>query len=204
MQLNVAPAASRYMLDLERENRTLWRTNQRLARDKLAVADSAAASALRPPATSDELPARVSSAVAARRDELAQRTGDGGAQRSFRTALTLVLLRDPRPPEAGSAEMSTVAVGSSRRDRRPRARRCWRACRPCSGSWSCSASGCGWRSGAPTARRSSTSPTRASTPTLARGELFARRDAGRSATRSSSGPCTRSPTRSSSRSPSSI
>ena len=49
MQLNVAPAPSRYMLDLERENRTLWRTNQRLARDKLAVADSAAASALRPP-----------------------------------------------------------------------------------------------------------------------------------------------------------
>jgi 2-polyprenyl-3-methyl-5-hydroxy-6-metoxy-1,4-benzoquinol methylase len=46
MQLNAAPVFNRYMLDLERENRMLWRANQRLARDKVGTADSAAASAL--------------------------------------------------------------------------------------------------------------------------------------------------------------
>lgn len=46
MQLSVAPAFTRHMLDLERENRMLWRTNQRLARDTGAIADSAAASTL--------------------------------------------------------------------------------------------------------------------------------------------------------------
>jgi len=46
MQLNAAPVFNRYMLDLERENRMLWRANQRLARDTGATADSAAASAL--------------------------------------------------------------------------------------------------------------------------------------------------------------
>jgi hypothetical protein len=47
MQLAVAPTFHRYMLDLERENRVLWRTNVRLAREKLGVADSAAAAALK-------------------------------------------------------------------------------------------------------------------------------------------------------------
>ncbi len=44
MQLAVAPSFNRYMLDLERENKALWRANQRLARDTGAIADSAAAS----------------------------------------------------------------------------------------------------------------------------------------------------------------
>lgn len=47
MQLSVAPNFHRYMLELESENRTLWRTNQRLARARLGVADSAAAAALK-------------------------------------------------------------------------------------------------------------------------------------------------------------
>jgi SAM-dependent methyltransferase len=46
MQLNVAPVFNRYMLDLERENRMLWRANQRLARDTGGIADSAAAAEL--------------------------------------------------------------------------------------------------------------------------------------------------------------
>ena len=46
IQLTVAPTFHRYMLDLERENRVLWRTNVRLARERLGVADSAAAAAL--------------------------------------------------------------------------------------------------------------------------------------------------------------
>jgi SAM-dependent methyltransferase len=46
MRLNVAPVHNRYMLDLERENRMLWRANQRLARNTGEAADSAAASAL--------------------------------------------------------------------------------------------------------------------------------------------------------------
>ena len=55
MQLAVAPSFNRYMLDLERENKALWRANQRLARDTGAIADSAAATALTP--EQDELPA---------------------------------------------------------------------------------------------------------------------------------------------------
>ncbi len=47
MQLSVAPNFHRYMLELERENRTLWRANLRLARERLGVADSAAAAALK-------------------------------------------------------------------------------------------------------------------------------------------------------------
>ena len=46
MQLTVAPTFHGYMLDLERENRALWHTNARLARERLGVADSAAAAAL--------------------------------------------------------------------------------------------------------------------------------------------------------------
>lgn len=48
MQLAVAPAFNSYMLELERFNRQLWRTNQRLARERLGVADSAAATSLAP------------------------------------------------------------------------------------------------------------------------------------------------------------
>lgn len=47
VQLTVAPTFHRYMLGLERENRVLWRTNVRLARARLGVADSAAAAALK-------------------------------------------------------------------------------------------------------------------------------------------------------------
>ena len=57
MQLAVAPSFNRYMLDLERENKALWRANQRLARDTGAIADSAAATALTP--EQDELPAHL-------------------------------------------------------------------------------------------------------------------------------------------------
>jgi SAM-dependent methyltransferase len=46
MHLTVAPASNTYMLELERANRRLWRENRRLARERLGVADSAAASAL--------------------------------------------------------------------------------------------------------------------------------------------------------------
>ncbi len=49
MQLAVAPAFNSYMLELERANRELWRTNQRLARAYLGAADSAAAAMLAPP-----------------------------------------------------------------------------------------------------------------------------------------------------------
>jgi len=48
MQLAVAPAFNSYILELERFNRELWRTNQRLARDRVGVADSAAAAVLAP------------------------------------------------------------------------------------------------------------------------------------------------------------
>lgn len=65
MQLAVAPAFNRYMLDLERENRQLWRTNQRLARGKLAQADAAAATVLRGQAGAEErLPGRLETAAA--------------------------------------------------------------------------------------------------------------------------------------------
>jgi SAM-dependent methyltransferase len=61
MQPSVAPVFNRYILDLERENRMLWRTNQRLARDVGALADSAAASELnrRHGGGAPELPARL-------------------------------------------------------------------------------------------------------------------------------------------------
>lgn len=48
MQLAVAPTHNSYMLELERFNKELWRTNQRLARERLGVADSAAAARLAP------------------------------------------------------------------------------------------------------------------------------------------------------------
>jgi SAM-dependent methyltransferase len=47
MEFVAAPTFSSYMLQLERANRRLWRTNQRLAREWLGVADSAAASAIK-------------------------------------------------------------------------------------------------------------------------------------------------------------
>jgi SAM-dependent methyltransferase len=47
LQAVAAPTFNSYMLQLERANRRLWRTNQQLARDRLGVADSGAASALR-------------------------------------------------------------------------------------------------------------------------------------------------------------
>ncbi len=43
MQLSVAPTFHRYMLDLERENRVLWRANSATRTRRLGVADSAAA-----------------------------------------------------------------------------------------------------------------------------------------------------------------
>lgn len=46
MQLVVAPASSTYMLALERANKRLWRTNQQLARERIGMADSAAAALL--------------------------------------------------------------------------------------------------------------------------------------------------------------
>jgi 2-polyprenyl-3-methyl-5-hydroxy-6-metoxy-1,4-benzoquinol methylase len=42
MQLEAAPLANRYMRNLERANKVLWRTNQRLGRSHLGKADSAA------------------------------------------------------------------------------------------------------------------------------------------------------------------
>jgi SAM-dependent methyltransferase len=57
MQLAVAPSFNRYILDLERENKALWRTNERLARDTGGIADSAAAAALTQ--QQDELPAHL-------------------------------------------------------------------------------------------------------------------------------------------------
>ncbi|MCD6015285.1 MAG: Methyltransferase type 12 [Solirubrobacterales bacterium] len=47
MQLAVTASFNRYMVDLEQQNRALRRANQRLARERLGVADSAAASVLR-------------------------------------------------------------------------------------------------------------------------------------------------------------
>ena len=46
MHLTAAPASNTYMLDLERANRRLWRENRRMARERLGMADSAAAAAL--------------------------------------------------------------------------------------------------------------------------------------------------------------
>jgi hypothetical protein len=46
LRLEVAPVFNTYMLELERSNRRLWRTNQRLARGYLGIADSAAATTL--------------------------------------------------------------------------------------------------------------------------------------------------------------
>jgi SAM-dependent methyltransferase len=48
MQLAVAPAFNSYMVELERANRELWRTNHRLSREYLGVADSAAAAQIAP------------------------------------------------------------------------------------------------------------------------------------------------------------
>jgi SAM-dependent methyltransferase len=66
MQLNAAPVFNRYMLDLERENRMLWRANQRLARDT-GQADSAAAAELnrRHGGGAPELPASLEPIAAA-------------------------------------------------------------------------------------------------------------------------------------------
>ena len=89
MQLAVAPAFNRYMLDLERENRALWRTNQRLARGAGAIADSAAATALQP--DHDELPARLEPVA-----EVGTRVAKGLGTVVLSIlphALTLVLLR---------------------------------------------------------------------------------------------------------------
>lgn len=47
MQLAVTASCNRYMVDLEQQNRALRRANQRLARERLGVSDSAAASVLR-------------------------------------------------------------------------------------------------------------------------------------------------------------
>jgi 2-polyprenyl-3-methyl-5-hydroxy-6-metoxy-1,4-benzoquinol methylase len=46
LRLGVAPTFNTYMLDLERANQRLWRTNQQLARQQLGIADSAAAATL--------------------------------------------------------------------------------------------------------------------------------------------------------------
>jgi hypothetical protein len=46
VRLGVAPVPNTHMLDLERANRRLLRTNRELARERLGVADSAAAAAL--------------------------------------------------------------------------------------------------------------------------------------------------------------
>jgi SAM-dependent methyltransferase len=46
LRLAVAPAFNTYMLELERANTRLWRTNQQLARGYLGTADSAAATTL--------------------------------------------------------------------------------------------------------------------------------------------------------------
>lgn len=43
MELAAAPAFNAYMLDLERSNERLWQTNLRLSRERLGIADSAAA-----------------------------------------------------------------------------------------------------------------------------------------------------------------
>jgi SAM-dependent methyltransferase len=56
MHLNVAPASNTYMLDLERTNRQLWRVNRRMARERLGVADSAAAAALEQLRRAEEAP----------------------------------------------------------------------------------------------------------------------------------------------------
>lgn len=54
----VAPQQNTYMLDLERANKRLWRTNQELARERLGKADSAAAALLAkvPPELADGAP----------------------------------------------------------------------------------------------------------------------------------------------------
>jgi hypothetical protein len=89
MQLAVAPSFNRYMVDLERENKALWRTNQRLARDTGAIADSAAATALTQ--EPDELPAHLEPVA-----EVGTRVAKGlwtVVLSILPHALTLVLLR---------------------------------------------------------------------------------------------------------------
>ena len=57
MQMVVAPEENTYMLDLERANKRLWRTNQELARGHLGKADSASAALLaKVPPDPDEEP----------------------------------------------------------------------------------------------------------------------------------------------------
>jgi SAM-dependent methyltransferase len=54
MRLTAAPSLNTYMLDLERTNRRLWRTNLRLGRERMGIADSAAAAALERLRVADE------------------------------------------------------------------------------------------------------------------------------------------------------
>lgn len=58
MRMVLAPQQNSYMLDLERANKRLWRTNQELARERLGKADSAAAALLAkiPPEPEEEPP----------------------------------------------------------------------------------------------------------------------------------------------------
>lgn len=91
MQLSVAPSFNHYMLDLERENKRLRQTNQRLAREPLAIADSAAASALGPGDRPAELPPGLERVA-----EVGTRVAKGLAivvLNILPHALTLVLLR---------------------------------------------------------------------------------------------------------------
>jgi 2-polyprenyl-3-methyl-5-hydroxy-6-metoxy-1,4-benzoquinol methylase len=93
MQLSVAPVFNRYMLDLERENRMLWRANQRLARDTGGRADSAAAAELnrRHGGAAPELPASLEP-VAVVGTKVARRLA-AIVLNILPHALTLVLLR---------------------------------------------------------------------------------------------------------------
>jgi SAM-dependent methyltransferase len=63
MRLDVAPAHARHMAALEHANRELWLANTRLWRERLAVADSAAASELARRKQAEEMPERVAAGV---------------------------------------------------------------------------------------------------------------------------------------------
>jgi hypothetical protein len=91
VERDVTPAPDPRIAQLEHENTVLRRTNQRLAREKLAVADAAAATALRRRSHRDELPAGLEPVAA-----IGARVARGAATLILNLlphALTLVLMR---------------------------------------------------------------------------------------------------------------
>lgn len=102
MQLELAPTHTRHMIGLERANRELWRVNQRLHRDHLGSADSAAAAQIaRRDDARAQTPGRRARAAIGRRIPAPLRPLALGAWRFLRATLGLGGDRSARSRERG-------------------------------------------------------------------------------------------------------